>query len=228
MKLKEFLKLMKMPILIIGIVLIIFSFLSYFFGFQLTLVKDTGLLTKIMYNLFYHLDYTHDITFAACFMSLLLLFCALGLLLIGWGDKEKLKISSARQGIIKLFSLIMFLFSLDEILCLRDQLGQNLKYSTSVLVYVSLALTGMVAFTLVFNQLIKNIRTVKNRALTNIYFRSVILLASLYFIFVLGEGYLLMSGHPIKLILYIEGFVKLGMIYGVYSLVLKISDNYNL
>ncbi|MDA3813953.1 MAG: hypothetical protein PF570_06830 [Candidatus Cloacimonetes bacterium] len=228
MKLKEFLKLMKMPLLIIGIVLSIFSFLSYFFGFQLTLVKDTGFLTKIMYNLFYHLDYTHDITFAAWFTSLVLLFCALGLLLIGWGDREKLKISPARQGIIKLFSLIMLLLSVDEILVLRDQLGQNLKYSTGLLVYIPLALIGMVAFILVFNQLIKNIRTVKNRALTNIYFRAVILLALIYFILLLGEGYLRMSGYPIQVIPYIKGFVKLGMIYGVYSLLLKISDNYNL
>jgi hypothetical protein len=228
MKLKEFLKLMKMPLLIIGIVLSIFSFLSYFFGFQLTLVKDTGFLTKIMYNLFYHLDYTHDITFAAWFTSLVLLFCALGLLLIGWGDREKLKISPARQGIIKLFSLIMLLLSVDEILVIRDQLGQNLKYSTGLLVYIPLALIGMVAFILVFNQLIKNIRTVKNRALTNIYFRAVILLALIYFILLLGEGYLRMSGYPIQVIPYIKGFVKLGMIYGVYSLLLKISDNYNL
>ena len=228
MKLKDFLKLMKIPILITGIVIIIFSFMSYLFGFQLTLVKDKGLITWIMYNLFYHLDYTHDITFAAWFMSLLLLLCALGLVLIGWGDKEKLKISSARLGIIKLFSVIMFFLSVDEILCLYNQLGQNLKYSTGLLVYIPLALIGIIAFILVFNQLIKNIRTVKNRVQTNIYFRVVILLALIYFILVLGEGYLLMTGHPIKLIPYIAGFIKLGMIYGVYSLVLKISDNYNL
>jgi len=228
MKLKGFLKLMKTPILIIGIVISIFSFMSYFFGFQLTLVKNTGLATQIIYNLFHHLDYTHDITFAAWFVSLVLLLCALGLLLIGWGDREKLKISPVRQGIIKLFSVIMLFLSVDEILGLPDQLGQNLKYSTGLLVYVPLALIGMVTFTLVFNQLIKNIRTVKHRVLTNIYFRAVILLALIYFILVLGEGYLLMSGYPIKLVPYIKGFVKLGMIYGVYSLVLKISDNYNL
>ncbi len=242
MKLKEFLQLMKIPVLLIGAMIIIFSFMSYFFGFHLTLVKNKGLVTWVIYDVFYQLDYTHEATFASWFQSLLFIFTAAGFFLIGWGNREKLKISSARQGIIKLFSVIMFFLSIDEILCLRDQLGKRIEYTTGFLdntniehlgysgliVYIPLALAGIVFFSLIFKKPIKNIRNVKQRVLTNHYFRLVILLIPIYLILVFSEVYLLMSGHPIKLILYIEEFIKLGMVFSAFSFVLKISDNYNL
>jgi hypothetical protein len=35
-------------------------------------------------------------------------------------------------------------------------------------------------------------------------------------------------GNPVDILLYLEELSKLGMIYAVYGLVLKVSDNYNL
>lgn len=242
MKLKEFLRLMKMPILIIGGVIIIFSFMSYFFGFQLTLIKNTGLVTWVIYDVIYQLDYTHEVTFASWFQSLLFLFTAAGFFLIGWGDREKLKISSIQQGVIKLFSIVMFFLSVDEILCLRDQLGRRIEFTTGLLdntniehlgysgflVYIPLALAGIVFFSFIFKKLIKNIRNVKQRVLTYRYFKLIIFLIPIYLILIFSEIYLLIFGHPIKLIFYIEELIKLGIIYSVYNFVLKISDNYNL
>lgn len=242
MKLKEFMRLLKIPILLIGGTIIIFSLLSYFFGFQLILIKDRSLITWVIYKVFYHLDITHDYAFASLFMSFVILICAMGLFLIGFGDREKLKINSARQVIIKLFSVIMLFLAMDEILCLREQLGRRLEYATGLfdktviehqgfswlLIYIPLALVGMVLFISIFNNLIKNIRSVKQRTLTFHYFRAVIILVPIYFILVWGEGYLLMTGHPAYLILYVEQFIKLGMIFCAYSLLLKVADSYNL
>lgn len=214
-----------------GITIAIFSLISYFIGFQITLVKDTGLATRVLHTLLYQLDLTHETTFVTWFLSLMILLCAIGFLLIGWGDKEKLKISSARQGVIKLFCVITLFLALDEILCLQDQLVHISEYSIGfarLFVYLPLALIGMVMFIYIFNQLIKNIRTKKHRVLTNHYFKSVIILALIYFILVVGEQYLLATGYSIKLIPYMEEFIKLGMIYCVYSLLLKVTDNYNL
>jgi|AntAceMinimDraft_17_1070374.scaffolds.fasta_scaffold97640_1 hypothetical protein len=222
---------MKMPIIITSIVIILFSILSYFFGFQLTLAKNMNLAMRIMYALIYQLDITHHLTFATFFTSFVILLCATGFLLIGWGNREKLKINSTRQGIIKLFSVIMLFFASNEILGLSDQLGRKLEYAmgfSRLFIYLPLILTGILIFISLFSQLIKNIRTVKKRALANHYFKSVILLALTYLILIVSDRYLSRSGYSIKVILYIEQFIKLGMIYYLYILILKITDNYNL
>ncbi|MCD6176946.1 MAG: hypothetical protein J7K29_03815, partial [Candidatus Cloacimonetes bacterium] len=193
MKLKELLKLMKMPIIIISIVIILFSILSYFFGFQLTLAKNTSLIMRIMYALIYQLDITHHLTFATLFTSFVILLCATGFLLIGWGNREKLKINSNQQGIIKLFSVIMLFFASKDTLGLSDQLGKKLEYAmgfSRLFIYIPLILTGILIFILLFGQLIKNIRTVKKRVLTNHYFKSVILLTLIYLILIISDGYL--------------------------------------
>ena len=172
MKFKEFLLLMKTPILLILLMIIIFSFMSYFFGFQLTLVKDRGVLMWIIHGFFYQLDFTHNLSLATWFISFIILVIASGFFLIGWGDREKLKISTTRQWFIRLFSVIAFILSADEILLLRDQLGKKIENTTGLLdkinvehlgyswlfVYIPLALAGMIVFIFVFNKLIKNIK----------------------------------------------------------------------
>lgn len=242
MKFKDFLLLMKTPILLIILMITIFSFMSYFFGFQLTLVKDRGLLMWIIYDVFYQLDYTHDLSLATWFISFIILVCASGFFLIGWGDREKLKIGSTRQWFIKLFSMTAFFLAADEILLLRVQLGKKIEYTTGfldktkiehlgyswLLVYIPLALIGMIIFIFVFNKLIKNIKSVNHKFFINRYLGSIILLVPIYFIFALGGRYLLMVDTSIKLILYFEGVLKMGLIYCFYCFVLIISENYNL
>jgi len=242
MKFREFLLLMKTPIFLIILMIIIFSFMSYFFGFQLTLVKDRGVLMWIIHGVFYQLDYTHDLSLATWFMSFLMLVIASGFFLIGWGDREKLKIGKTRQWFIRFFSVVAFILSADEILLLRDQLGKKIEDTTSLLdkinvehfgyswllVYIPLALTGMIVFIFVFNKLIKNIKSVSPKFFINRYLSSIIILIPLYFILAFVGRYLLMSGTSSRLIPYFEGVLKMGIIYSFYNFVLKIIESYNL
>ncbi|MEA2097147.1 MAG: hypothetical protein U9P73_10710 [Candidatus Cloacimonadota bacterium] len=242
MKLKDFLKLIELPILVMGITIAIFSLISYFFGFQITLVKDLGLFTHAIYNIFYHLDFTHDFTIASLFMSFVILICSFTLFLMGWGDREKLKISSIQQGILKLFSGLMLLLSVDEILDLRKQLGMSIESVTGfldgtklenlgfswLLVYLPLVLVSFIIFSIFFHKFIKKIKNVRQRTFAYRYFWAVIILVPVYYLLVLTEGYLLFSGHSGNTLIYVEEFCKLGMIFSVYGLVLKVSDNYNL
>ena len=228
MKLKELLKLMRLPILIAVIVITIFSILYYFFGFQLTLVKDTGVVTRVFYTLFYQLDITHETTLTTWFLSLMFLLCAVGFMLIGWGDREKLKINFVQQGIYKLFSVVCIFLAIAEMYSKQNLLVYNSESLINLFVYLSLILVGIIMFIYVFKQLINNIKIAKRRIIINHYFKLTIILISIYLILVAGENYLLMSGHPITLIPYFVQLVKLGMIYNVYILILKISDNYNL
>ncbi|MCK5051417.1 MAG: hypothetical protein KAS53_06755 [Candidatus Cloacimonetes bacterium] len=242
MKFREFLLLMKTPILLVILMIIIFSFMSYFFGFQLILVKDRGVLMWIIHGVFYQLDYTHDLSLATWFISFMMLIIASGFFLIGWGDREKLKISSTRQWFIRLFSVIAFILSADEILLLREQLGKKIEDTTTLLdkinvehlghswllVYIPLALIGTVVFIFVFNNLIKNIKSVSPKFFINRYLSLIILLVPVYFIFAFVGRYLMMSGNSISVIPYFEGILKMGMIYCFYSFVLKIIESYNL
>lgn len=242
MKFKEFLLLMKTPILLVILMITIFSFMSYFFGFQLTLVKDRGVLMWVIHGVFYQLDYTHDLSLATWFGSFMLLMVASGFFLIGWGDREKLKIDSTRQWFIRLFSVIAFILSADEILLLRDQLGKKIEDTTTLLdkinvehhgyswllVFIPLALIGMIVFIFVFNKLIKNIKSVNHKFFINRYLSSIILLIPVYFIFASVGRYLLVTGTAIKLIPYFEGMLKMGLIYCFYGFVLKIIESYNL
>ena len=242
MKLREFLLLMKTPIFLVILMIIIFSFMSYFFGFQLTLVKDRGVLMWIIHGVFYQLDYTHDLTLATWFISFMMLVIASGLFLIGWGDREKLKIGSTKQMFIRLFSVTAFILSADEILLLREQLGKKIEDMTSLLdkinvehlghswllVYIPFALIGTIVFIFVFNNLIKNIKSVNPKFYINRYLSAIILLVPIYFIFAFVGRYLVMSGNPIGVIPYFEGILKMGLIYCFYSFVLKIIESYNL
>lgn len=242
MKLKEFLKLIKSPILVMGITIAIFSLISYFFGFQITLVKDMGIFTRATYGVFYHLDLTHDFTIASLYMSFLILISAFTFFLMGWGDREKLKITSSQQGILKLFSGLMLLLSVDEILDLRRQLGMSIESATGfldgtklehlgfswLLVYLPLALVSLIIFSIFFHKFIKKIKNVRQRTFAYRYFWAVIIFVPVYYLLILTEGYLLFSGHSGNTIIYVEEFCKLGMIFSVYGLVLRVSDNYNL
>jgi len=242
MKLKEFLKVIKAPILIFGGMIIIFSLISYFFGFQITLVKDMGLFTMAIYDILYHLDLTHDFTIASLFMSFVILICSFTFFLMGWGDREKLKITFAQQVIMKLFSGIMLLLSVDEILNLKFKMGQNIEDITGfmkgtrlenlgyswLLVYLPFALIGTIIFSIFFNKLIKSIRNIRQRSFAYRYLLSVIILMSVYYLLILYRAYLIWSGNSLGFMLYIEEFSKLGMIFAVYGLVLSVSDNYNL
>jgi len=242
MKFKEFLLLMKTPILLILLMIIIFSFMSYFFGFQLTLVKDRGVLMWIIHGTFFQLDFTHDLSLATWFISFIILVIASGFFLIGWGDREKLKISTTRQWFIRLFSVIAFILSADEILLLRDQLGKKIEDTTGLLdkinvehlgyswlfVYIPLALAGMIVFIFVFNKLIKNIKSVSHKFFINRYLSSIIILVPLYFILAFIGRYMLMSGTSSRLIPYFEGVLKTGILYCLYNFVLKIIESYNL
>ena len=174
MKLKEFLKLMKLPVLITGSVIIIFSILSYFFGFQLTLVKDTGIAARVFHTLAYQLDITHKTTFITWFLSLITLLCAVGFMLIGWGDREKLKINSVQQGIIKLFSIVVLFLAIAEIFYKQNLIIQNSDSLINLLIYLPLFF-GMIMFIYLFKQLIKNIKIAKRRVLTDHYFKSTII-----------------------------------------------------
>ncbi len=242
MKLREFLLLMKTPIFLVILMIIIFSFMSYFFGFQLTLVKDRGVLMWIIHGVFYQLDYTHDLSLATWFISFMMLVISSGLFLIGWGDREKLKIGSTKQWIIRLFSVTVFILSADEILLLREQLGKKIEDMTNLLdkinvehlghswllVYIPLALIGTIVFIFVFNKLIKNIKSVNPKFYINRYLSAIILLVPIYFIFAFVGRYLVMSGNPISVFPYFEGILKMGLIYSFYSFVLKIIESYNL
>ncbi len=242
MKLREFLLLMKTPILLVILMIIIFSFMSYFFGFQLTLVRDRGVLMWIIHGVFYQLDYTHDLSLATWFISFMMLVIASGLFLIGWGDKEKLKIGSTRQWLIRSFSVIAFVLSADEILLLREQLGMKIEDTNSLLdkinvehlghswllVYIPLALIGTIMFIFVFNRLIKNIKSVNPKFFINRYLSVIIVLVPIYFIFAFVGRYLLMSGSTLGLIPYFEGILKMGLIFSFYSFVLKIIESYKL
>ncbi len=242
MKLKEFLKLIKTPILILGIMIIVFSLISYFFGFQITLVKDMGLFTRAIYDIFYHLDLTHDFTIASLYMSFVILISAFTFFLMGWGDREKLKISASQQGVMKLFSGLMLLLSVDEILGLKFQMGQNIEYLTGFLrgtnleqlgyswliIYLPAAIIGLGFFSIFFNKLIKSIRNVNQRTHAKRYLLSVIVMVPAYYLIVIFGAYLKWSDSSVDIMIYIEEFLKFGMIYSVYGLVLKVSDNYNL
>ena len=233
---------MKTPILLILLMIIIFSFMSYFFGFQLTLVKDRGVLMWIIHGVFYQLDFTHDLSLATWFISFIILVIASGFFLIGWGDREKLKISTTRQWFIRLFSVIAFILSADEILLLRDQLGKKIEDTTGLLdkinvehlgyswlfVYIPLALAGMIVFIFVFNKLINNIKSVNHKFFINRYLSSIIILVPLYFILAFIGRYMLMSGTSSRLIPYFEGVLKTGILYCLYNFVLKIIESYNL
>ena len=242
MKLKEFLKLIKAPIMILGSTIMIFSMISYFFGFQITLVKDLGVFTRAIYDIFYHLDLTHPFTIASLFMSFVILICSFTFFLMGWGDREKMKISSSQQGVMKFFSGIMLLLAIDEILNLKYQLGQNIEYLTGFLggtelenlgyswliLYLPAAFIGLFFFSLFFRKLIGSIRNARQRTFGYRYFTAVIILVPLYYLITLLRIYLIWMGNPVDILLYLEELSKLGMIYAVYGLVLKVSDNYNL
>lgn len=242
MKLKDFLLLLKIPVLLIGIMIMIFSFMSYFIGFQLVLIKDLGLVTLVIHDLFYHLDYTHDYTFATWFVSFMILLVSAGFFLIGNSSREKSKISSSQQGIIKLFSVMLFYLSADEILGFKYYLGKKLEYTIGfldntniehlgyswILIYIPLALIFFVFFVFVFNKLAKSIRNVKERSEATKYYHLVILLVPIYLILAVLESYLQFSGQTFNFLIYMEEFSKIIVVYCMFSLLLKIVDNYNL
>lgn len=242
MKLKDFLLLIKIPVLLIGIMIVIFSFMSYFIGFQLVLVKDMGLVTWVIHDVLYHLDFTHDFTFASWFISVVLLLIAFGLFLIGFSKNEKTKLSTFQQGLLKLFSIIFILLSADQILGFRYNIGKKIEYTFGLfenmnieylgyswlLIFIPLAIICYIFFIYTINKLSKNIRNVKERKITAKHFKLVSLLIPVYLILSVLEALLLHSGSSIGLFIYFEEFVKLATIFGIFILVLKIADNNNL
>jgi len=242
MKLKEFLSILKIPVLLIGIMIVIFSFMSYLIGFELVLVKDMGLVTWVIYDVFYHLDFTHDFTFASWFISFIIMLIAFGFFLIGFNSNEKIELSSFQQRILKSFSVICFFMSADQVLRLRYNIGikiedtlgfldntkiEYLGYSW-ILIFIPLVIIFYIFFIPIINKLITNIRNVKERRVTAKYFKLVSLLIPIYLISVILEAYLLYSGSSISFFLYLKGFTKIVMVYSIFTLVEKIVDNNNL
>jgi len=221
MKLKDFLKLLKTPLLITGIVIIILSILSHFFSFQFILLKDIGFPAKLVHFILGQFDYTHTVNFASWFISVLYLFTGTGFFLIGFAKNEKLILNLFERGLLKLFGIVFVIISSNMIKL--DNLGNSW-----LLVYLITTLVGIVSFAFIFKGLVKNIKNVKKRGLASNSFRIVMLLISVYFIFLIIESYHFVSESSLGSLVYIIQLIHLSVIFLIYDLQLKISDSYNL
>ncbi|MDP8268355.1 MAG: hypothetical protein P9L97_06450 [Candidatus Tenebribacter davisii] len=221
MKLKEFLKLLKTPLLIIGIVIIILSILSHFFSFHFILLKDSGFPAKLVHFILGQFDYTYTVNFASWFISVLYLITSAGFFLIGFAKNEKIILNLLERCLLKLFGIVFIIISSNMIKL--DNLGNSW-----LLVYLITTLVGVVSFAFIFKGLIKNIKNVKKRGLASNSFRIVMLLISVYFIFIIIENYQFISESSLGSLVYIIQLIQLSTIFLIYDLQLKISDNYNL
>ncbi|MCF7859356.1 MAG: hypothetical protein K9N07_08580 [Candidatus Cloacimonetes bacterium] len=242
MKLKKLMQSAKIPILIIGIIITVFSVFSYFFSFQITLNKHISLLTNLVYNIFYQLDFCKEHNIASLFMSFMFLLLAHGFFILSTADNEKLKLAPQKRGLAKLISIILLYLAVDEVLNVKIILGNYIENITGVfnnsfahgqdlawlILYIPVASLGLMIFNSVISKLVKSIKTKKRKRLAGRYFRTTIIFIIAYFSLMMLAIYIALLDQPIVIFFYLTEFVKLISIISASSLLLKISENYNI
>ena len=242
MTLRDFLNYLKIPIFITGIIITIFSFSSFFLGSQLVILRDRGLFFWLLHDLFYNLDYTHEVTFASWFQSLLFLATAAGFFLLGWGDNIKMQLTIIPRRFFELATFVLIFLSADEMISIHEQLGKKIEYTTQLMdntkiqhlgyswlfLYVPIIIIGLIILIGISNKLIKNIADIEVKKRLKKYFMLFAITLPLIFVCEAIEGYLLLSGFSGSIIVYFEELFEYIMLFSAFNVTLVWSNYYKL
>lgn len=179
MKISQFLSSLKTPLIFICVILIFFTFFSFFIIDEIVITEESNLLNFVFIDVLYQLDLRMEDNVASWFVSLIILICGFAFFILGRKDM-KLPVDNLQKYILKIISIYFLFLSMSKVIPLQENIWNRITakifenaifYYSGISwsnIYLILKIIFFVFLILTFRKLLVHINSKKIKA--KIYF----------------------------------------------------------
>ncbi len=205
MKISQFLSCIKTPLILVCVILIFFTFFSFFIIDEIVLTEESSLLTFLFIDILYQLDLRMEDNVALWFVSLIILICGFALFILGWKEM-KLPVDNLQKFILKIISIYFLFLSMNKVIPLQENIWNRITakiFENAILyysgifwsnIYFTLKIIFFVFLIITFRKLLVHINSKKIKA--KIYF---LIFSGAFPLIILLKAFeiqLIMNGYP--------------------------------